>query len=481
MNTRMRAYLLIFMITFLGLGLFLPGQSVRGQDSGPSVLVMDVNGPVAPAMELYINRGIGYAEDNHFNLIIMQLNTPGGAIDSMTNIVEAIRNSSVPVAIYIAPNGAMAASAGTLITIAGHVSAMAPQTTIGAASPVDQNGGNIDSTEATKIKEVFKAQVRGMMVNRKPGAVLLAQDMIDNAHAVSSTEALNAGLIDFQVNSVPELISKLNGFHVVVMGQPQTLQLSDTQVVPFPQTLIEEALRFFTDPNLVFLFLSAGIWAIIIEVSNPGGWVAGFVGAVLLFLAMYGLGILPVNWTGLLFIGLAFLLFILDIKAPTHGALTLAGAASFIAGALILFNSVRIPGVPVISVPLVVGTGLFLAATFFVAVMIALRAQASPILTGHQTLVGKVGLIRQAVNPKGQIQVAGELWTVHMTDDEPPIEIGEHAQVVAIDGVTLRVKRIPYELPPVQEGSFSVPLLPAHEGVAESKPAPDPSPKREGE
>jgi membrane-bound serine protease (ClpP class) len=443
MNTRLRVTNLVFIVLALGLGLFMPGRTAVAQDSGPSILVMNVSGPVAPAMELYVERGVGYAEDNHFSLIIMQLNTPGGAIDSMTSIVEAIRNSTVPVAIYISPSGAMAASAGTLITIAGHASAMAPQTTIGAASPVDQNGGNIDSTEATKIKEVFKASARDMMANRKPEAVTLAQDMIDNARAVSSSEALKVGLVDFQVTSVQELINKLNGFQVVVKGKPVTLQLSGAQIVQLPQTLIEEALQFFTDPNLVFLFLSAGIWAIIIEISSPGGWVAGFVGAVLLLLAMFGLGILPVNWTGLLFIGLAFLLFILDIKAPTHGALTLAGAGSFVAGALILFNSVRMPGVPTISVPLVVGTALFIAGSFFAAVMLALRAQSMPVLTGHQTLIGKVGIIKQAVNPKGQIQVAGELWSVRMDGEEPPIQAGERALIVSVEGVQLKVKRPP--------------------------------------
>jgi membrane-bound serine protease (ClpP class) len=443
MNTRTRVSLLAIVILVSALGLLLPGKVARGQDAGPSVLVMDVHGPVAPAMQLYVERGLGYAEDNHYSLVIMQLNTPGGLIDTMTQITTDIRGSSVPVAIYISPSGAMAASAGTMITLSGHASAMAPQTTIGAASPVSSTGANIDSTEELKVKEVMKASAREYTLNRKPEAMLLAQDMIDNARAVTSGEALNAGLVDFQATSVADLIAKLDGWKVIVQDRAQTLHLQNAKVDPLNQTLIEEGLQFFTDPNLVFIFLSAGIWAIIIEISNPGGWVAGFVGVVLLLLAMFGLGVLPVNWIGLLFMGLAFLLFILDIKAPTHGALTLAGAGSFIAGGLILFNSVRIPGVPLISAPLVIGTGLFLAGTFFAAVMFALRAQSAPVLTGHQTLVGKVGLIKQAVNPKGQIQVAGELWTVRMVEGEPPLEIGERAQVTAIEGVLLRVKKAP--------------------------------------
>jgi membrane-bound serine protease (ClpP class) len=343
--------------------------------------------------------------------------------------------------VYVSPNGAMAASAGTLITLAGHAAAMAPDTTIGAASPVDSTGQNIDSTEALKIKEVMKATVRELARDRKPEAITLAEQTIDNARAVSATEAVSIGLVDFQATSVEDLAAKLDGFQVKVLGAPLTLHTQGANLVPLPRTLIEEGLQFFTDPNLVFIFLSAGIWAILIELSSPGGWVAGFVGATLLLLALFGLGILPVNWTGLLFMALAFILFILDIKAPTHGALTVAGTGSFIAGGLILFNTVRVPGIPEISVPLVIGTGVFIAATFFGAVTLALRAQSMPVLTGHQTLVGKVGLIKAAVDPKGQIQVAGELWTARLVEGEPNLQIGDRAEVTGIEGVILWVKK----------------------------------------
>jgi membrane-bound serine protease (ClpP class) len=290
---------------------------------------------------------------------------------------------------------------------------------------------------------VIKASAREMTLDRKPSAVQLAEDMIDNARAVTSGEALKAGLVDVQTDSLADLLAQLNGRKVKVLGREQTLQLTGARLVDMPPSLIEQALQTFTDPNLVFLFLSAGIWAIIIEISSPGGWVAGFTGAVLLLLATFGLGILPVNWFGLLFMGLAFLLFILDIKAPTHGALTVAGGLSFITGALVLFNSVRVPGIPTISVPLVLAVGLFVAASFFGILMLALKAQAAPVLTGMQTMIGRVGVIREAVNPRGQIQVAGERWTVRMVEGEPGLETGERAEIVAIEGVVLRVKKAP--------------------------------------
>jgi len=436
-------FLLAFALLCMGLGLLAPGRAVHSQSAAPVVGVMTVRGPVAPAMQLYIERGLQQAADQGYALVVMQLSTPGGSILTMNLIVERMRASSVPIVVYVSPRGAMAASAGTLLTLAGHAAAMAPETTIGAASPVGSGGEDINTTEALKIKEVLKATARELAQDRKLAAVQLAEEMIDNARAVTSGEALSVGLVDVQTDSVSDLLAQLNGRKVKVLGREQTLQLSGARQENLPPSLVEQALQTFTDPNLVFLFLSAGIWAIIIEISSPGGWVAGFTGAVLLLLATFGLGILPVNWFGLFFLGLAFILFILDIKAPTHGALTVAGGVSFIAGALVLFNSVQVPGIPTISIPLVVSVGLFLAASFFAILMLALKAQAAPVLTGLQTLVGRVGTIREAVSPKGQIQVAGERWTVRMVEGEPGLGIGERAEIVAIEGVQLRVKKAP--------------------------------------
>ena len=434
--------LLVSFIMLCAAGLvLLPGLGARAQDSAPLVGVLSVHAPVAPAMQLYIERGIQTAQSRGMALLVLELNTPGGSVDTMNQIVTSIRESQVPVAVYISPRGAWAASAGTLITLAGHVSAMAPETTIGAASPVGSQGEDIGTTMEAKVKEVLKASVRELAKDRKPGAIKLAEDMIDNAKAVTSGEAISAGLVDLQANSLEELVTRLDGRKVSVLGQPRSLVLAGARLEPIAQTIVEEALQFFTDPNLVFLFLSAGIWAIILEVSSPGGWVAGTTGAVLLLLATFGMGILPVNWFGLLFLGLAFILFILDIKAPTHGALTAAGLAAFIAGSLVLFNSVRVPGIPSLSVPLVVGTGLFIAASFFAALTLALRAQSAPVITGQTTLVGQVGTVRMAVNPKGQVQVAGELWSARLAEGSAPLQLGERAEVTAVEGVQLLVKR----------------------------------------
>ena len=197
-----------------------------------------------------------------------------------------------------------------------------------------------------------------------------------------------------------------------------------------------------TNPNIVFILLSIGVQAILIEISSPGGWVAGTIGVILLALAVYGLGILPVNWFGIVFLLIAFILFILDIKAPTHGALTTAGVASFIAGALILFNSARVPGFPRVSVGLVIGMGIFIGLTFFAVVMIGIRALKKPIITGRESLAGREGYVVVRLDPNGIVQVAGEQWSASLAAGEKPLRQGEKVRVERVEGVRLIVRRL---------------------------------------
>jgi len=206
------------------------------------------------------------------------------------------------------------------------------------------------------------------------------------------------------------------------------------EIVPVPPTLIEEILGMLTNPNIVFILLSIGMQAILIEISSPGGWVAGTMGVIMLALAIYGLGILPVNWFGIVFFIIAFILFILDINAPTHGALTIAGVASFITGALILFNSARMPGFPSVSVGLVIGMGIFIGLTFLSVVMIALRAIKKPVITGRESLDGKEGYVVEGLNPTGIVYVAGEQWSASLAPGEKPLKPGERVKVEKAKG-----------------------------------------------
>jgi membrane-bound serine protease (ClpP class) len=252
---------------------------------------------------------------------------------------------------------------------------------------------------------------------------------------------MEAGLIDFISKDLEELRSQLDGFAVTVNQQPVTLHTANSAFEPVSISLIEELLLIVTDPNIVFLLITIGVQAIIIELSSPGGWIAGFTGLVCLALATYGLGILPVNYFGLLFIATAFVLFILDIKAPTHGGLTAAGVGSLIVGALVLFNTPVTPSFQHVSVPLVLGVSTVSGAIFFSIMMIAIRAQKAPIHTGQESMSGRIGIARTDLDPKGSVQVGGELWTAQLEREDDVLYTGTRVEVIRVDGLRLIVRK----------------------------------------
>ena len=415
--------------------LALAGAWSAAAQSGGETLVLTVEGPLTPAFAAYIERGLARAERDKAVVVILQLNTPGGGIDLMDQIVAVIRGSPVPVVVYVAPRGANAGSAGTVITLAGHAAAMAPETIIGAASPVGGQGEDLGSTLESKVKEALKAKVRALAAGRSAEAIALAEATIDTARAATAQEAHAAGLVDFLAADVPDLLRQLDGFTVEVDGQPRTLVTDGRRVTELPMNLLETALNLLTNPNVVFLLLALGAQAILIELSSPGGWVAGFVGVASLLLAFYGLGVLPVNWFGILFVVLAFVLFVMEIYATTHGGLAAAGTGSLIVGALVLFNSPGSPDFFRVNVPLVVITSIVLAAGFVTLVTFALRAQRRPIAVGVERLIGQEGEVRTP----NAVQVAGELWSAEPT--EGALEVGQKVEVAAIKGLTLLVRK----------------------------------------
>jgi membrane-bound serine protease (ClpP class) len=429
-----------FLLIFLFLGLFLL-QPVQAAASGPVALVMTMDGAITPAMLGYLRRGIQTAEQNEAQVLILQLNTPGGGLDPMQSMAEAIRASRVPVVVYVAPRGAWAGSAGTIITLAGHAAAMAPETAIGAASPVGSQGENLGTTEQAKATEIMKATVRSLAERRGPEAVALAEATIESAKAASATEALKVHLVDFIANDVNDLLKQLDGFTVQMASGARTLHTAGATRQDLPMSLIEQLLQFLVDPNIVFLLLAIGVQALLIELTHPGAWVPAFFGVVCLSLAAYGLGFLPVNWFGLIFIVTAFVLFIVDIKAPTHGALTAAGVVSFIIGALVLFNSAGTPRYERVSPPLVIFVGVFIGSIFAIILGYALRAQRRPVITGRESLGGGIGLAVSELTPSGQVQVAGELWSAEAVEGSRKIHKGDQVEVVKAEGLRLKVRK----------------------------------------
>ncbi|MBI3241527.1 MAG: nodulation protein NfeD [Chloroflexi bacterium] len=411
----------------------------HAQTTGGAI-VLTAEGPVTPVMVSYIQRGISTAEQQGAQVLIIKLNTPGGQRDLMKKIVNAILESETPVVVYVAPRGAIAGSAGTVITLAGHLNAMAPETAIGAASPVGSQGEDLGQTIDAKLKNALKAEIRNYASERPEEAIALAESMIDEAKAATADEAKAVGLTDFIADDVADLLRQLDGHKVEVNGRTVILQTANAPITELSVSLLEEILGVLTNPNIVFLLITIGAQAILIELSSPGGWVAGFIGAICLALAFYGLGVLPVNWFGIVFIILAFALFILDVNAPTHGALTAAAVGSLIVGALVLFNSPGSEPYLRISIPFVVGTSVVLGAAFFGILLVAFRTRYLPVAVGVEALVGKEGEVRQPLAPGGTVQVGGELWSAE-TEDGQPIEAGQKVEVVAVKGLKLKVRK----------------------------------------
>jgi membrane-bound serine protease (ClpP class) len=418
-------------------------QPARAQSDGPLALVMTADGPIMPPMLEYIKRGIETAERRDAEVLIIQLNTPGGSLDTMFTIIQEIRASQVPIVVYVAPKNAMAGSAGAPITFAAHASAMAPETFIGASTPIDQSGENLNSDARTKAANATKAAIRPYVEPRGEEALSLANSMVDEAVAATANEALKAHLIDFVVDNVDDLLEALDGFTVQMEDGSRTLHTTSAHTEPVAMSLIEQLLLFLTNPNIVFTLLSVGTMAILIEISSPGGWVAGFLGVTCVAIALYGIGLLSANWFGIVFLLIAFVLFILDIKATAHGALTTAGVASFIVGALVLFNSPGTPKFQQVSVPLVVITGFAIGGFFLTLLLYALRAMRIPVSAGVESFIGKTGTARTAVETNGgQVQLGSELWTAESVDSSEPIGKGDRVEVVEVKGLRLRVRKV---------------------------------------
>ncbi|GAB4272045.1 MAG: nodulation protein NfeD [Candidatus Promineifilaceae bacterium] len=416
----------------------------NGRAQSPEVIVLNIDAPVTPAMLGYFERGILNAIESNAEAVVIVLDTPGGAVTTTTDIVQLFRNTSVPVIVYIGPAGAQAASAGSLITAAGHLSAMAPETVIGAASPINSDGSDINETAYRKAVEDLKATMRNLTERRGETAVALGEAMIEEARAVTAKEALEAGFIDFIATDVNDLLAQANGKTVTINDQTIILQTANAATRALPLNSVELILLALTNPLILGILLAIGAQAILIELSSPGGYVAGIIGVICIALALYGAGQLPVNWLGMGLIILAFVLFIMEAFAPTHGGLTIGGTVSLIAGLLVLFNSPGTPQFARISISGAIGIGLSTAVIFGFIIVKAIGAQSKQPATGAEGLIGKKGVVRRGFTSAkglppytGTVLVNGELWRALAESEFAP---GDVVVVTAVNGFTLHVQ-----------------------------------------
>lgn len=429
-RSRVLRFLLYLSLVVVGL---LPGRAVA-QDEG-AVYTMKVTGPVTPVMLSYVERGISQAEENKAALLIMELDTPGGSVDITRQIIKRMLDSRVPIAVYVYPSGAFAASAGTFITLAGHVAAMAPGTSIGAASPVSSEGQDLSETMKDKTINILSADIEGLTRRRGEKAVEWARKAVSEAQAATEEQALQLGVIDFIADGPDELIEKMDGFKVEVRGKALTLHLADRPRHELAMTEIEQLLHTITNPNIAFILMTLGINGLLFELSSPGGYLAGIVGGICLLLGLYALGLLSANYIGLLLIALAFALFLLDIKAPTHGALTIGGIVSFVMGSLILFDT------PYgrVSIALVIAVALLTGAFFAFVVTKAVLALRRPPTTGREGMIGLTAKALTPLTPEGSVFVAGERWQALCENGS--VEQGQTVQITAVESARLRVRK----------------------------------------
>lgn len=408
---------------------------------GQTVYVLTVDGAITATVNDYIARGIRLAEQNEVEAVVIRLNTPGGDVTSTTKIMETMENARVPIIVYVWPRGGMAASAGTLVLLAAHVAAMAPRTTIGAAHPVTLPGAEeaVSQEAIEKVVNVLVEHATLFAERRGEAAVDWAKRAIRESATAGPEEALELGVIDLIAADLDELLAVVDGRTVTLGdGTERTLHTAGATVREIPPSPIERLLQVLINPNIAFILLTIGVQAILIELSSPGGWVAGFIGVLCLALAAYSMGVLPFNWLGLVLMGAAIVLFILDIKAPTHGALTFAGTVTFIAGALILFNAPLSP-YGQISIPLVVVVGILTALFFAFVIAKALQAQKPRSVTGKEGLIGRTGIAKSRLEPEGWVLVAGERWSAVAEDG--PIDEGDEVEVVRVEGFRIVVRK----------------------------------------
>ncbi|MDE3088179.1 MAG: nodulation protein NfeD [Chloroflexota bacterium] len=412
---------------------------VAHAQSGGHVDVLTVTGTIDTWMEGYVDRGIGVAEQDGAQAAIIVLNTPGGALGAMQDITTRMLNARVPVVVFVYPQGAWAGSAGTFITLAGNIAAMAPGTTIGAAHPVDASGQNIPSDENTKVTNFSVGIIKNIAQQRGRNAEWAA-NTVQNSLAATAQEALDQKAIDLIANDLNDLLNKIDGKTVKTAAGDMTLHTRQVAMVNLDMNIPEIILHTMVDPNFALILLQIGLLAIAVELYNPGATFPAIVGGICLVLAFVALGNLPVNWGGVILIVLSVIVFIIDVKINSI-VLTGGGLAMFVLGGLLLFAPVTplAPTMPDVSVSpfVLLGTGGLMAAFFLFILGAAVRGRNLPVLSGKEALAGALGIAATDLTPVGTVRLKGEEWSANSQDGT--IQKGATVKVVGIDGLRLRV------------------------------------------
>ena len=428
-------------LALVALALPLAGAVAAAVDGPAPVLVGRINGVINPITARYVDRIVDEGESRHAAAIVFVIDTPGGLIDSTYKITGRFLNARVPIVTFVAPPGARAASAGTFITMAGHVAAMAPTTNIGAAHPVDSNGSDIQGDLRLKAENDAVAHITNIALARGRN-VQWAEDAVRKSVSVRDDEALKLGVVDLQAADVPDLVAKIDGRQVTLQGGSMRLATKGAPLDEDGLNPFETLLHFIVDPQIAVLLFTLGTYGLIFELSNPGLIFPGIIGVIAIVLALFAFGTLDANGAGLALMVFAILLFVLEIKVPAHGILTAGGIAAIAVGTIILFPPLRptFPGFRYTVDPLIVVFVVGLSAGFFLFLVSAARRLLQlPLATGSSLLLGAVGVAKSDIAPRGIAHVADEDWTV-ISEGGGTIPSGSAVRVKRVDGVRLIVE-----------------------------------------
>jgi len=432
---KIRRIILALVLLLLGLS---AGASVYAQT--PHVDVITIKGTINPVLIDYVERGIEQAEDTGAQALIIQMDTPGGLDTAMRDIIQLMVNSRVPVVVYVAPSGARAASAGVFITIAAHVAVMAPNTAIGAAHPVaisEEGEAGMSETMEAKVVNDAAAYIRSLAETHGRN-LEWAENAVRESVSATEREALDLNVIDMVAPDLETLILQLDGRQITMLnGEVVTLQTGNAVINDVPMRTIESFLYAIADPNIAYLLLSVATLGIMVEIFNPGLIFPGVVGGISLLLAFYSLGMLPVNYAGILLIVLAIGLFVGEVLTTTFGIFTAGGVVALVIGSLILFQGAS----PVFRVDpwLIATVTIIITGALSFIIHRAISAHRRQAKTGREELIGRTATVKIALNPEGTVFYKGERWNA--VSEEGEIKPGEEVIISRVDGLVLYVNK----------------------------------------
>ena len=424
-------------ISFLLLILFLVVPPAYSKDN---VVVVKLSGAINPAVAEYVSYEISQANAEKDSLIVLHMDTPGGLDTSMREIIKKIQSSEVPVASFVAPTGSRAASAGTFITIASHIAAMAPGTNIGAAHPINMLGGGNDNEQAkTMEKKVVNdaaAYIRSLAELRKRNAHW-AELAVVNSVSISAEEAMKLNVIDFVAGDVKALVLAIHGREVQLASGSVSLKTKNLKIIYHEMNPRQKLLDIISNPNVTYILMMLGLVGLFFELSNPGLILPGVIGSISLILALYAMQTLPINYAGLLLILFGVILFITEINVMSYGLLSVSGVISIFLGSTMLIDSddpalqiSRAILYPTLALTVILSLGI---------VVLATRTRSLKKLGGMEGMIGETGLVKEALNPQGRVLVHGELWEA---EADTQITEGERVQVDFVQGLRIKVSKV---------------------------------------